>query len=98
MDSATTTSGTASRGRRIGWSGAQSSVIAGLGTVACVDRELPADRPELLIYELRGGRLRLLDAENLLFVDWNPTVSCVEHGGELAAHHGGQGTTRTGRQ
>jgi hypothetical protein len=42
MDNAITTSGTATRGRRIGWS-----------------------------------------------VDWNPMVSCVVYGGELAAHHGG---------
>jgi hypothetical protein len=36
------------------------------------DGELRADRPELLIYEQRGGRLRLVGVEYLVFVDaWN---------------------------
>jgi hypothetical protein len=37
-----------------------------------VDAELRADQPELLIYEQRGDRLRLVGVEYLVFVDaWN---------------------------
>lgn len=102
-----------------------------------LDGELHADQPELLIYEQRDGRLRLVGVEflvfvdswnaagntsppvlggqqfhivnspnrygipafyelhvwawknnpNGMFVDWNPTVSCVDYTGETASNH-----------
>ena len=49
------------------------------------DGEIAVDKPEALMYEMRGGRLRPFyelhvwawrDNPNGAFVDWNPRVSC----------------------